>query len=154
MHCGFATQVLANDAVVGKQLTGFIFRCRAACDGHMTPGLSVRCLVTCNGAPSTSTSTPLCPTAHVLLAFDLLGLGPAALVQVESTVQQQGVPKALQGGHARVVCVSTHTHSAPAAIHLERCGDIDPAFVTTLASAAAAATKAAFSKLAPVASLR
>jgi len=105
----------------GLTLSGFASRCNQPSEGVDDP-LSVFALAVNDG---------------LLLVFDLLGLGPELLEEIQAEIDARlpEVPREQR------VLTCTHTHSAPASITLLGCGIVEPGYwqqVKTAAGEAAA----------------
>ncbi|HPK02159.1 MAG TPA: hypothetical protein PLS90_06845 [Candidatus Sumerlaeota bacterium] len=81
----------------------------------------------------------------LLLAFDLLGLGPEAVDRIHEGLDAAGVPAPRE---QRIFCC-THTHGAPAAVKLIGCGVIELTYLEQLTTAATQAAQAAIQSLQP-----
>jgi neutral ceramidase len=125
MRAGFAQA----DITPGEPLTlsGFIFRMNRPAAG-VDDALFIRALAL-EGTPG---------DVLLILVFDLLGLGPELTERITQRVSRAGV---------RLCLVCTHTHSAPATVHLQGCGVPSPAYWEQVAQAAARAAEAALADL-------
>lgn len=118
LNVGFAIKDITPEP--GLTLSGFAARCNQPSEGVDDP-LSVFALAIDDGTIS-----------GLLLVFDLLGLGPELLeeIQTELDCALPELPR-----ESRVLCC-THTHSAPATITLLGCGIPERAYWDRVIAAA------------------
>ncbi|MBI4023343.1 MAG: neutral/alkaline non-lysosomal ceramidase N-terminal domain-containing protein, partial [Verrucomicrobia bacterium] len=99
--------------VPGFTLSGFVARRNQPSEG-VHDALSVRCVAVRDGGK-----------CHLLFSFDLLGIGPELLQQLEAALAKE-LGRAYS--RRRTVFCATHTHSAPATVRLEGCGIFEPIY--------------------------
>jgi hypothetical protein len=106
--------VIDMDVWPGMDLTGFAARYHPSTGTHDIP--KIRCIMFDDGK-----------TRFALMECDLLGLDVSYVRQVKKKISEAiGMPE------QNVVLACTHTHSGPASMVLNECGDIKPGWLEAL----------------------
>lgn len=99
---------------VGMDLTGYV--ARTSCSAGVHDALKIRCILFENGA-----------IRFALAVCDLLGLSSKVVQDISRIVEER---TAIPAANISVACI--HTHSGPASIHLQDCGDVDSRWLSRL----------------------
>lgn len=108
------TAVVNIDPPVGLDMTGYIARESGSVGFH--DDLKIRCIVFDNG-----------DVRFAMIACDLLGLDSEFIKATADLIEQQSYIPA-----DKIVIFCIHTHSGPASIHLQGCGEVNELWMNDL----------------------